>query len=438
MTAADQLRLQLRRRATTGAGTLDPPAPAMTTAQVVPTQEHPKPPAPLPPKPPVLRGPGVSPGQSGTGAVLPSAPFLPPQDAHPLPPGAGRIAPMAGGSPDPSGAPPLVAPTLGPSDPPPSPDPPPGDVPPPRTPPPIPPPIPDDPRLVRRSQIHTAYAKYLRRGATDAEVDAWMGNDNFEEEIKNSPEARRAAGGGSKTPTRSRSWFSATFGEPTTVAALLALEPSLAEYGIKVIRNSAGVAGKIQYPDGRIVDVILAAGEGGRGFQWLEDGGDGGGSGDPGAPGESEQQRALRQILMDRIKGLQGPFDPNADPGITVPFEAARATAQRQLDSERQALAERLFAEGGGDVQGGELTQGIQQSQERTALGLGSLRGELVVREIATRRAELQDTLQLAIASGDAAAARDIQWRMAQLDAILRREGYGIDMAKYLAGINQQ
>jgi hypothetical protein len=79
-----------------------------------------------------------------------------------------------------------------------------------------------------------------------------------------------------------QSWFMGlTGGKPPTPASLVAMESELNKYGVQVKRNAAGTAGKIQLPDGRIIDVILAAGEGGKGWQWLDtsQGGGGGGAG---------------------------------------------------------------------------------------------------------------------------------------------------------------
>lgn len=59
-----------------------------------------------------------------------------------------------------------------------------------------------------------------------------------------------------------------TAGLSPTPKSLESLAPQLAKYGIKVHRNAAGVAGKIEYPNGYIRDVIQAAGEGGKAWQW--------------------------------------------------------------------------------------------------------------------------------------------------------------------------
>lgn len=76
-----------------------------------------------------------------------------------------------------------------------------------------------------------------------------------------------------------QNYFSTNFGTPRTPQELIALESKITAAGGKVLRNAAGVAGKIQTPDGRIIDVINSAGAGGNGFQWLEGGGGGGSQG---------------------------------------------------------------------------------------------------------------------------------------------------------------
>lgn len=71
-------------------------------------------------------------------------------------------------------------------------------------------------------------------------------------------------------------WFeSLTGGKPPTPDQLVAYEPQITAAGGKVLRNAAGVAGKIQLPGstagtyGPIVDVIQSAGTGGKAWQWL-------------------------------------------------------------------------------------------------------------------------------------------------------------------------
>lgn len=62
-----------------------------------------------------------------------------------------------------------------------------------------------------------------------------------------------------------------TSGVPPTPQQLEALAPQLRQHGIEVLRNAAGVAGKIRLPTGQVVDVIAGAMQGGSGWQWLTD-----------------------------------------------------------------------------------------------------------------------------------------------------------------------
>lgn len=68
-----------------------------------------------------------------------------------------------------------------------------------------------------------------------------------------------------------------------------------------------------------------------------------------------------------------------------------------------------------------ELNQGIQASAERTAVGLGTLRGQLISQEYTQKKQEMQSYLQMALAAGDAQSAREIQLYLAQLDDDFRK-----------------
>ena len=73
---------------------------------------------------------------------------------------------------------------------------------------------------------------------------------------------------GSGTTTGARwddAWFRANIGTPNTLAELVAFEPQIRAAGGQLNRNASGQwNGKITTPDGRIVDVMIAAGLGGR------------------------------------------------------------------------------------------------------------------------------------------------------------------------------
>jgi|PlaIllAssembly_1097288.scaffolds.fasta_scaffold00017_15 hypothetical protein len=150
-------------------------------------------------------------------------------------------------------------------------------------------------------------------------------------------EINRGNGPGTGGSAWNQQSFAQTFGSPSTPQELIAMEPQLAQAGIRVLRNAEGTAGKIQLPDGRIVDVIQAAGAGGTGFQWLDDGGMGGGFGGG----------IMGQSLGDysKIMGLYGNFAETG--GLTpeqlqdirsrsnAPVRSAYSNAQREMERGR-------------------------------------------------------------------------------------------------------
>lgn len=147
----------------------------------------------------------------------------------------------------------------------------------------------------------------------------------------------------------------------------------------------------------------------------------------------------LRALLLERLKAASGPVDENS-PEISSALSAARDESQRLSDRERTALAERLYAQGvgsgGGGLQSNALTQQIQQSAERNAGALSTLRANLIMNAYNQKRTELENDLQLAFASGDAESARAIQIQIANLQATVQRESIGAGLAINAANQN--
>ncbi len=82
----------------------------------------------------------------------------------------------------------------------------------------------------------------------------------------------RADGGGGPAPDTSadQAYFYGLFpNEALSPADLVSKEAELNAKGWKVRRNAAGVAGKVELPNGRIIDVIQGAGAGTNRRQWL-------------------------------------------------------------------------------------------------------------------------------------------------------------------------
>lgn len=151
-------------------------------------------------------------------------------------------------------------------------------------------------------------------------------------------------------------------------------------------------------------------------------------------PAVSPFTQQIRQLLLQRLGEASRPVTAD-DPTIAASVSAARLEGQRGNEQTRRALAERLYAGGLGTMDTNAINQGAIQAEERLATGLGTLRGTLMQRELESRRGLMQNLLNQALASGDAETARAIQVQLANLDATLRREGYGINLAMF--GQNQ-
>lgn len=151
------------------------------------------------------------------------------------------------------------------------------------------------------------------------------------------------------------------------------------------------------------------------------------------APQESEFIKYLRELIKSRLTAASSPVDPNAE-NIAAPLTAARDEATRASDQERTDTAERLYAQGG--LNTNALNQTIQQSAERNAGSLSTLRGTLIMNAYNQKNQELQSLLQMALASGDAQSARDVQAQIANLNAEIQREGLGVTLAINTANQN--
>lgn len=156
-----------------------------------------------------------------------------------------------------------------------------------------------------------------------------------------------------------------------------------------------------------------------------------------GAPSSSPFIQKIREMLMRRMGQASQPVT-EGDPTIEASVGAAKLQGERTNEQTRKALAERLYASGQGTVDTNAINQGAMASEERLATGLGTLRAQMMQQEVQRRSQELQTLLQQAIASGDAEMARMIQTHMAQLEAQLRREGYGLQMSMFQQGENNK
>jgi hypothetical protein len=151
---------------------------------------------------------------------------------------------------------------------------------------------------------------------------------------------------------------------------------------------------------------------------------------------QQAQKAQVRAMLMDRLGKASQPVDENGLE-IASPLSAARDETQRSQQTERTALAERMYAQGGGSLNSGALGQAIQQSSERNAGGLSQLRAGLITKAYDDKRQEMMGLLQMALASGDTESAQLLQAQISQLSATVQREGMGLSLAEFMAQLNQ-
>ncbi|HON93086.1 MAG TPA: hypothetical protein PKZ07_16065 [Sedimentisphaerales bacterium] len=151
--------------------------------------------------------------------------------------------------------------------------------------------------------------------------------------------------------------FTSRFGSPKTPQELMALEQQLNQSGIKVLRNAAGVAGKIQLPTGQIVDVINSAGIGGKGFQWLTGDGGAGGLGSFGSLAQG-WDKEFKAPSIDEIRAMPG-YQFARDEGVHALDSAAAARGTVNSGGQKKAIMN--FATG--------LADQFAQQKYQNALG---------------------------------------------------------------------
>ncbi len=187
----------------------------------------------------------------------------------------------------------------------------------------------------------------------------------------------------------------------------------------------------------RVRDLLTQYGYGGAPAATAAPAAAGGGS--TGAAGTAAPSSAfndqVRQMLMAELTKAGQPVDPNS-PEIAATMSSASDAGQRASDAERTALAERLYAQGGG-LNTNALTQQIQQSGEKQASSLSTLKGQLLMNQYNQKRQQLQQDLQLAVQSGDQDMMRQTQMALANLQAAVQREGLGVNLAEFSGQLNQ-
>lgn len=135
-----------------------------------------------------------------------------------------------------------------------------------------------------------------------------------------------------------------------------------------------------------------------------------------GSPSAAAQPTAftnqLRDILMQQLGQATQPVSPT-DPGISQVLAGQRLALQRSAERQQGANAERLAGMGLADSGAAETGRlGIEQQRgEAEAQGVG----QVLSGEMNQRRQQVQNLLQLALATGDTESARQLQAALAEM-----------------------
>ncbi len=140
-------------------------------------------------------------------------------------------------------------------------------------------------------------------------------------------------------------------------------------------------------------------------------------------PEKTPIQGAYQDALLKYMGRSQE--TPSLNDSILGPqSEVYRATQQRGQERSRRVNAERAAANGMG--QSGYLDNQINQGVQEQNFNTAQFNANLLGGEMSKRREELQAALQLASATGNAEAARDLQQRLAQVSAMMQQQGLNL------------
>jgi hypothetical protein len=140
-------------------------------------------------------------------------------------------------------------------------------------------------------------------------------------------------------------------------------------------------------------------------------------------PTQTPIQSAYQDALLKYLN--QSQQTPSlTDPILGPQAEVYRVQQQRNQERNRRSAVERASATGmnqSGYVDR-QIDKGVQEQNFNTAAFNATLMGS----ELNRRRQELQSALQLARATGDAEAQRELQTRLAQVSAMMQQQGLNL------------
>lgn len=150
-------------------------------------------------------------------------------------------------------------------------------------------------------------------------------------------------------------------------------------------------------------------------------------------PGTSAYNAQLRQFMLSQLGQLSTPTTADSEE-IAPAIAAYNTQSQRDQQSERDAVAERFYAQGANGGQGlnsGGFNSAITQGAEAAGLNRQNFSGNMVWNAAQSKRQQLQALLQTATGAGETDAAQQIQAQIANIDASLRSQGLSQQNAQF-------
>lgn len=140
-------------------------------------------------------------------------------------------------------------------------------------------------------------------------------------------------------------------------------------------------------------------------------------------PTKTPVQSAYQDALLKYMAKAQE--TPSLEDSTLAPqVEVFRAGAQRGQERQRLVAAERAAANG--QSESGYLDNLINQGVQEQGFNTAVYNANLLGGEMGKRREELNAALQLARATGDAEATRELQARLAQASAAMQQQGLNL------------
>jgi len=126
------------------------------------------------------------------------------------------------------------------------------------------------------------------------------------------------------------------------------------------------------------------------------------------------ERAQTRQLLMEQLGAASRPVSAT-DPGIAPILDAQRLALQRSSERQRSQMAARLANEN--LLDSGTFDTGMLGIEQARGEAMAGFTGDILNRELNARREQLTQLLAMAVQSGDAESARQIQTQLAAITA---------------------